>query len=697
RQVTSAAHQFNRKRRLTETYGCTGWDFEFAGHKALGDWQAAMGINLRCPHLSWYTMLGEAKRDYPASIFYQSPWWQQYVAIEEYFARINAAMSGGCECRDVLVIHPVESAWMCVRHGWNVEPEKYGDVSHNLDVEFKKLTRSLDAANVEFDFGDEEMMSRLTKISDGRITVAHASYKAVIVPQMITIRSTTLELLRKFRAAGGTVIFTGDAPQYVDAVRSDAAAEFAGSCVMLDASMKNIEQVAGGYRIVSIFDDRGNEIPDALHLLREDDEAFYLFICNTAADYVPDAKGDCEMSRLKVVERKRGYESVAVKGFSACKGKPVELNPLDGTMTFADAKKCGDGWTINTSLPALASRLFVIPKEKKSRLAAKTVKPLKNISSRKIGGKKWDYVLSENNVLVLDMPKFRINGEKWQKPLEILQIDRKVRTAMNINSRGGEMVQPWVRTKNPNPTSKHVELEYEFDIKTLPSGELSFAIEMPSLYKVFVNDIELDRTCESGWWVDLSLRRLPVDPTMLHIGKNVIRLETDYNENHPGFECVYLLGNFGVVVKGCRTTMTSLPERLDLGTWTKQGLPFYSGNVGYHTMVKKPSAGKRAFIKIGRYCGVAVEVLVNGCSAGVVGWGAGDEAEITKLLNMPQNEVTVKILGHRRNSHGPLHLGKDVIGIGPYAFVPGGGIEWSDDYVLKDIGMLEQPTLKICE
>ncbi|MCX7935058.1 MAG: hypothetical protein N3A66_07340, partial [Planctomycetota bacterium] len=89
-QVSSAARQFGAKWRLTETYGCTGWDFPFLGHKALGDWQVALGINLRCQHLAWYTMAGEAKRDYPAAIFYQSPWWELYPKVEDYFARLHA-------------------------------------------------------------------------------------------------------------------------------------------------------------------------------------------------------------------------------------------------------------------------------------------------------------------------------------------------------------------------------------------------------------------------------------------------------------------------------------------------------------------------------------------------------------------------------------------------------------------------------
>ena len=78
KQLSSAARQLGQDHLLSELYGCTGWQFNFQSHKAVGDWQALFGINLRCPHLSWYTMAGEAKRDYPASIFFQSGWWRDY-------------------------------------------------------------------------------------------------------------------------------------------------------------------------------------------------------------------------------------------------------------------------------------------------------------------------------------------------------------------------------------------------------------------------------------------------------------------------------------------------------------------------------------------------------------------------------------------------------------------------------------------
>ncbi|MDP4133829.1 MAG: glycosyl hydrolase, partial [Bacillota bacterium] len=87
KQLSSVAHQTGKKWMLSELYGATGWDFNFEGHKNVGSWQSLYGISLRCPHLSWYTMSGEAKRDYPASILHQSAWYGEYKRVEDYFAR----------------------------------------------------------------------------------------------------------------------------------------------------------------------------------------------------------------------------------------------------------------------------------------------------------------------------------------------------------------------------------------------------------------------------------------------------------------------------------------------------------------------------------------------------------------------------------------------------------------------------------
>ena len=89
KQCQSAVHQYGREAMLAELYGVTNWDFDFRGHKFQGDWLAALGVTVRVPHLSWVSMAGEAKRDYPASISYQSPWHTEYRYIEDHFARLN--------------------------------------------------------------------------------------------------------------------------------------------------------------------------------------------------------------------------------------------------------------------------------------------------------------------------------------------------------------------------------------------------------------------------------------------------------------------------------------------------------------------------------------------------------------------------------------------------------------------------------
>ena len=95
KQVQSVVRQYGKPGMMSELYGVLGWDLDFRGHKHHGDWQAALGVTLRVPHLSWMSMKGEAKRDYPQSIFYQSPWYRQYPLIEDHFARVNLAMSQG--------------------------------------------------------------------------------------------------------------------------------------------------------------------------------------------------------------------------------------------------------------------------------------------------------------------------------------------------------------------------------------------------------------------------------------------------------------------------------------------------------------------------------------------------------------------------------------------------------------------------
>ena len=156
KQAQSAVRQYGREGMLSELYGATGWNFDFAGYKMQGDWQAAMGVTIRVPHLSFMSMAGEAKRDYPASIGYQSPWWDEFSYIENHFARLNTALTRGTPVVRVGVIHPIESYWLL----WGPK-DHYTSEREALEKNFANLTEWLIFGGIDFDFIAESLLPTL--------------------------------------------------------------------------------------------------------------------------------------------------------------------------------------------------------------------------------------------------------------------------------------------------------------------------------------------------------------------------------------------------------------------------------------------------------------------------------------------------------------------------------------------------------
>ena len=209
-QCASVARQLEKPFVLSELYGCTGWDVPLREYKRIGDWQALFGVNLRCPHLSWYTMAGETKRDYPASILHQNAWYKDWDLLETYFGRIGMILSGGERKADLLVIHPVEQMWKLVRKGWLYALTPKIPEVERLNKLFEAQCKELIAACVEFDYGDEELMAKYASVGSDEtgayLKVGAAVYRTVMVAEWQTVREGTAELIRKFEKAGGRVV-----------------------------------------------------------------------------------------------------------------------------------------------------------------------------------------------------------------------------------------------------------------------------------------------------------------------------------------------------------------------------------------------------------------------------------------------------------------------------------------------------------
>lgn len=672
KQCASVHHQMGRKWLLSELYGCTGWDFTFEGHKAVGDWQAALGVNLRCLHLSWYTMLGEAKRDYPASIFYHSPWWKEYPAVEDYFARLGVLLTRGEPVRDLLVIHPIESAWVRMHADWPRDPE-----AAQADRDLEELQQVLLEAHYDFDYGDEEMMSRLSKVTRAKagvtISVGKAKYRAVVVPPMLTIRETTLRLLEKFRAAGGTVVFIGSPPQTVDCEPSDEAAELAMNCDCVAMKAEAIaEALRGKATHVSVADATGREFAPALIMLRKEGTRHILFVCNT--------------------DREHGCDELTITVPVA--GKAAEWDPQVGEVFRAEAREKQGSVQIRTSLPPSGSRLFVIDPDDTERLPRR--KKMKPPARRQpLRATECEVLLDEPNVLVLDRASYFIGSKSVVRggPEEILRIDQLIRDTVGLPRRGGQMVQPWARQGEPEGCDNLVLLLFRFYVAEEPTGPLHLVVEQPEHFFIAVNRHLLSVEDDEGWWVDPSFRKLPVAPWMLREGENVIGVTFSYCED-DGLEAMYLLGDFGVMLDGTEATLVAKPTRLQLGDWVRQGLPFYSSAVTYQFPAKLYSQkGERVFLTFSDFRATCVRVRVNGKETDTTGWPPY-EVEITDSVGEGDNMIEVDVISSRRNVFGPLHLvDPDPRWTGPGEYVTAGS-QWRDDYHLKPAGLMQAPVVE---
>ena len=664
KQCASASRQFNKPQRLTETYACTGWDFPFAGHKALADWQFALGINRRCHHLFWYSMEAEGKRDYPASISPHSPWYKQYRCIEEYFARLTAAISNGKEVRDLLVIHPLESLWAImiknpadcggrkVKPGCKVLDGFNSPRVLEMDAKYTNLTNTLLKANLDFDFGDEEIISRLGSVAGECLKIGAADYKMVLIPELKTIRSTTLALLTAF---SGKVFYLGEAPRFVDALPSCEAEKAYERFIRLDES-ELTAAIAAEFRRVSITDPSGEEIPETLfHLSCHDEENYWsLFIANTSMEFTEDIR-----NAPLVRDRLRSYDRAKVKLAipDAAAVNVYEFDLETGRIFAVNSHVDHDMIAFETSLAAVGSRLFILSPEKIPGLEVRQL-PVPRSAGRKLPSTQIPYALAESNTLVLDHASCSVDGKKFCDKKYILLLDDDLRAMLGEAPRGGLMMQPWMSINSGREwPSAAVTLTYEFNCMVLPPEDCRLLLEHPELFTVKLNGREVSNT-PCGYWMEDVLQALPLPQELFCAGKNILTLETLYDCGQRGLEVIYISGNFGV---DGDDTITALPALLNIGDWCSQHLTNYAGNLSYFFDLDEKA--EKVLLKFNEWRGTLLGVKVD------------DAPEI--LLTSPpyqtvipgKGKLEIRVYGHRRNALGPFyHNEKWPVRTGPYQY-----------------------------
>ncbi len=685
KQAQSAAHQFNCPGVLSEIYGVTNWDFDFRGHKLAGDWQAALGVTVRVPHLTWTSMAGEAKRDYPASIGYQSPWYKEYSMLEDYFARINTALTRGKPLVKVGVIHPIESYWMY----WGTKEHTEG-IRREMDHNFEQLVHWLLYGLIDFDFIAESLLPQLQgedeKLLDGFV-VGAMKYEVIIVPNCVTLRRTTMDRLVSFVKRGGRVIFAGRTPTHIDAVSCREIEELVADSSRVEFSENEILNSLMPYRSLEIRNAEGTRRDNLLYQLRSDGVGRWLFLSHSEKMFNPDLPkreelilsidGSCKLQKYNAFTGEISpCRSFCEKGRTYWRETVYEhdslLYYLEPYQSFEDNQEDSFSTTPLEADLQKSEQLVVMTEQNKS-------------SSLRLSSKNR-VVLSEPNVLVLDMAEYRFDEEQWREEEELLRIDNRFRQKLGYPIRTEAYAQPWLRETTPSPEHQltlrfRINTEYEVISPAL-------ALEEAEDTRIWLNGIEVPSMI-TGWYTDRDINTISLPG--LKLGENILEVTIPYH-SYKNVEYLYLLGDFSVQVAG-RCTIIQKPIReISFGDICMQGLPFYGGNLTYELPIQTTDTGKLR-LEITRFRCPLMKIALDGEQKGYIAFSP-------YFLELGEVEagnhiISITAFGNRVNTFGPIHnCNHTEHWIGPDAW-RSEGAAWAYEYQLKKTGILISPRVTL--
>ena len=210
RQLSSAAHQLGKKKILTETFGCCGWDVTPGDLRRLAGFQYANGVNLMCHHLLPYSEKGQRKRDYPAHFNPINPWINPHFKdFNDFFSRLGYLLSEGEEKVNVALFHPIRSCYFDYKR----ETEPDFEVQE-LDAKLQWAMRTLSSRGIDYHFLDETLLEEHGFVEGSKIGCGKCSYDYLVFPKTLTMGVHTKELIQKFVQNGGKVLLLEDKPGY---------------------------------------------------------------------------------------------------------------------------------------------------------------------------------------------------------------------------------------------------------------------------------------------------------------------------------------------------------------------------------------------------------------------------------------------------------------------------------------------------
>ena len=632
-QLTSAAHQAGKEFMLAEMFGVTTHNFTFRDQRHMFDHFAAFGVNHKCIHAFFYNLHGKAKRAFPHQVNYYQPYWDRFPDMYNYFSRTSWFISQGKPVKDVVLIHPLDTAYMMYE---NSIDKTFRENPELRDYErfYYGIVRGLCAMQCQFEFGDEATIGDWGKITSNGFEIGAMTYKTVVLPYLQVLRKSTYELLCDYAKKGGKVYILGTMPTRLDGEIDEKLPEklLNAGCEYIEnrkTLLDILETQNSSYKLSCTSD-----VTPILVNHRADDERDYYFIVN-------DECADDKEIMLTVKGRK----------------KAVRWNALTGESEDMAVSYEGDNTLIDITIPEGGSIMFTLEDTKDAPLEIEE----KDYTVRRLPDT-WTLTRHDRNVLLIEDCQYKksekeefsektypsivvcdfLNDEEYEGDLFLrYTFNSSKELKLQLALEDLEVSEVWFNGKKADGEQKGTYRAHAFEV-----------IDLPENCKVGENEIIIKKAFQPA--------------------SKMGGLES--NQERVDIESVYVLGDFGVYSREepvnnethrfSRFFTLDSEQTVAHKDITKVGYPFYAGSMSFTQNLKiseEDLKKDKIMFAYEEFNGCTAEIIVNGESLGFIYW-APYEIDIKKALKVGDNVITVKIANCLRNLLGPYHRVKGEVG-----------------------------------
>lgn len=626
KELSSVANQLGKTRTLSETYGGAGWELTFKDMKRLADWEFVLGVNFLNQHLSFMTLTGARKYDYPPSFSYHEPWWPYYKSMNHYYTRLSYLLSTGQQYNDILVLEPTTSAWMY--YARDAENKRFFEIAKR----FNDFVTMLQRAFLEYDLGSENIIRDHGRVNGKAFVIGQRAYHTVVLPPgMESINGATFRLLQQYVANGGRVVHFGQL-QLVDGMPDARLSKLR----LLPAQSEATPAV-----ITSLFHNKGltltplknnNTGGNIYHQRRRLANGQLLLLANASMTSAAEAAVTLQGKDVLELDLHTGdIHRVAYTQQGGQVRIAVTIPPAGSSMLFiADNQLNGyralnkpQAWTVLNTPASVAARLA-------------------------------------ENSLTLDFCDLHL----LQADTTYLQLHTGVasNTAFRQHGFTDGVGNPWnnrtqykdaIVRRDTFSNGTGYTATYHFTVADgVDASGFKAVAEQPGLWQsVRINGVPVKN--EPGkWWLDRTFGVYNIG-RYIKPGDNTIAITVTPMRVFAEIEPVYILGDFNLesAPHGWRITP---PKPLQRGYWNKQGLPEYGQGVAYTKTFTVATPAKAYAVRLGQWKGTVAAVKVNDSVAGTI-IGEPNTLDISRYIKKGENKVSVVVYGSLKNTLGPFY------------------------------------------